>query len=90
MRTFEQDAENLKLRILRLAAEEDIDSAVMIAALADVLGLTAAVLDKRAQPVDFDTRMDEIITRAKQQYVRAKIIDAQGARPQSVVVNLRQ
>ena len=59
--------------ILRLAAQEQLDSVVLIAAIADILGLTAAQLDLHGRPeqqASLDTRMDSVVERARAMHRR--------------------
>lgn len=70
LRAFEIDVHDTKLRMLRMAHDRDLDSAVLVAALADVLGHCAATLDAHVGASPFETRMDEVITRAKAAYLR--------------------
>lgn len=67
-RTFELDTQRLKLRILKIAHDEDLDSDVLVAALADVLGLTAATLDMKHGPQSLDERLAAFVERVKDQH----------------------
>ncbi|HKQ24102.1 MAG TPA: hypothetical protein VJT81_06635 [Burkholderiales bacterium] len=73
MRTFELDVQAVKLRILRMAEREDLDSAVLLAALADVVGLTGATADKHVGFQPFDDRIDSFVERARAAYVRINL-----------------
>jgi hypothetical protein len=74
MRTFELDVQKVKLRILGLAEQEGLDSAIVVAAMADVLGLVAATLDARSivGPVPFAQRMASFHERAERGYRRTR------------------
>ena len=78
-RTFELDVQAVKLKILKYAQREDLDSAVLTAAIADVLGLTAATLDIRAGGRDFASRMDAVIERARAAHTRVLLAAAKKA-----------
>lgn len=67
-RSFELDTQRLKLRILKLAHDEDLDSEIVVAALADVLGLTAATLDMQNSPQPIDDRLAAFVERVKDQH----------------------
>lgn len=67
-RTFELEVQQLKLRILRIARDEGLDSDVVVAALADVLGVTAATLDMQVGPHPIEDRLDSFIARVKDQH----------------------
>ena len=72
-RSFELDVEAFKLAVLNLARARAADSEVMVAALADVLGVTAAMLDKRLGPMPLDDRLDPFIERVRAQYRRTAL-----------------
>jgi len=58
-------------RILNMAQEMDLDSTVLIAAVADVVGLTMAVLNKNGaahQRVGIDARLEVFTDRARETY----------------------
>jgi len=58
-------------RILKLAADMDLDSTVLIAALADVVGLTAAVLNRSGAPhqrCGIDARLGVFNDRAREAF----------------------
>lgn len=80
-RPFELEAEAFKLAVLRLAAERNVDSEVVVAALADVLGLTAATLDKTRGPVVLDERLDSFLERVRAQHRRTLLAMAMKVRP---------
>ena len=80
MRTFELDVQAVKLRILRMAQKENLDSAVLVAAMADVLGLSAATLDLRGTPQEIDARIGSFVERAKQEHRRVMLTAAARSR----------
>jgi len=80
MRTFELDVQAVKLRILRMAQKENLDSAVLVAAMADVLGLSAATLDLRGTPQEIDTRIGSFVERVKQEHRRVMLTAAARSR----------
>jgi hypothetical protein len=60
-------------RILNMAAEMDLDSTVLIAAVADVVGLTMAVLNKNGaqhQRVGIDARLEVFCDRARETFLQ--------------------
>jgi len=69
-RPFELDVQRLKMAILAHAQRHDLDSEVLVAALADVLGLTAAVLDRQICHLPFETRMETFAEMARAAYDR--------------------
>ena len=75
LRSIELDAQRVRQRILKMAADGDIDSAVLIAAIADVVGICAAMLERSELPghqQSFDSRMDSFIERTRQARERTK------------------
>lgn len=64
-RTQELEIEQVKLAILKLARDRNLPSEVLVSALADVLGITAATLDLQVRQVPIDNRLDLFIERVK-------------------------
>jgi hypothetical protein len=69
-RTLELDAQRLKMVILTHAQRHDLDTEAVVLALAETLGLTAAVLDRQVGHLPFKTRMESFTERAKAVYER--------------------
>ena len=69
-----RDADVLRFRdqVLGLAAHEDLDSTVVVAALADVLAITAATLDLRAGRQTLNDRLGPFLARVEQTYQRVR------------------
>jgi hypothetical protein len=63
-------AHDAKLFILNYAQETDIDSAHLVAALADIIGIIAALADKEAGYETFDARMEEFKKRVREVYLK--------------------
>lgn len=73
MNVTELDIHNAKLQLIGLAKARNLDSGVLVAAMADVMGLCAATLEKhRAEEVNIDAMLDEVITRAKAAFQRTR------------------
>lgn len=70
-RTRQLDVQSVKLDILRYARDHDLDTEVLIEALAQLCGLTAAVLDRDVCAQPFDERMAAFCERAREAYRRA-------------------
>jgi len=66
------DAERAKMAMLQYARANNIDSAPFVAALAEVVGMIAAVLDREAGYQRFDERMAEFTEMARASYLRPR------------------
>lgn len=64
-RTYELDVEKVKLAILAYASEHNVSSDVLLAALADIVGMTAATLDQHVGPLPLSERLVVFIERAQ-------------------------
>lgn len=64
-RNVELEVQTFRERIIRLAAEKDTDSDVVVMAIADILGLTSATLTVRGDGISFENRMAAVYDRAK-------------------------
>lgn len=73
-RPFELDVREFRNRVLQLAAARNTDSAVVVAALADVIALTAAKLEVEGHHLPFDDRMDGLLTRMKAEFHRTHLV----------------
>ncbi len=69
-RTHELNIERVRLDILAYAKRNNLNSDVVIAAMADIVGMSAAILDRETGAVPFDDRMAVFTERARSQYVR--------------------
>ncbi len=58
--------------ILKMAADDNADSDVVAAALADVLGIAAATLDRVAGSQTLPDRLDAFSARVEQTYTRMR------------------
>ena len=68
IRTERLDADALRDTIMRIAKEKDLDSMVVVEALAQVLGLVAAQMDMRGigVPCTIEERLDTLGVRVKE------------------------
>jgi hypothetical protein len=71
--TFEHKVSRVKLQILEFANARDLDSAHVAAAMADVLGMTAAKLDLVGNRTSLDDRLHSFTERAATTYRRALV-----------------
>lgn len=69
-RTHDLAVQDCKLAILRHARDHNVDSAALVQALAEVFGMTAAVLDRETGYQSFDARMAEVMDIARATYRR--------------------
>lgn len=60
--------QDCKLAVLRHARDHNTDSAALVQALAEVIGMTAAVLDRETGYQNFDERMAEVMEIARATY----------------------
>lgn len=67
---LEQQILAFRRQVLNLAAQDDIDSGVVIAALADVVAITAAVLDHKNGQRTLNDRMQSFCHRVEEVYER--------------------
>lgn len=67
------DVQAVRLAILRFAHDHDIESGVLMEALADVCGMTAGALDREVGIQSIDERMAVFTERAKQTYRRLPV-----------------
>ena len=75
LKTFEQDVYNIKIKLLKEVAKTNIDSSILVAAMADILGLVAAKIEADKSPSmvqnkTFDNNIDSFIDRARASYKR--------------------
>jgi hypothetical protein len=66
---------DVRKRILQMAERENIDSTTFLAALADVVGIEAAVFEQTGQPyqrVTIDARLDAFTDRARETFYRVQ------------------
>lgn len=83
-RPFELDVHDLTMRLLNIAREKNVKPAVMVAAMADIIGQAGAMLE-RADGIAFDERTNVFIERAKASYnltreKMAQVVAVQAAR----------
>lgn len=64
-RVFEQDVAGFRDKVLHLIARDDTDSAIVVAGMADIIGLVAASLALRGDAVPLDARLDLVISRVR-------------------------
>lgn len=62
--------DDVKMAILRIAHAHDIDSAVLVQAMAEVTGMIAAQLDRDVGLQTFDERIASFSEHARQHYLR--------------------
>ena len=70
-----QKIAEVRARILQLAAEQDLDTTVFLAALADVVGITVAVLREVGaahQRAGLDARLAQFAEHARATYARTR------------------
>lgn len=70
---FEKKVTSIKSKIFNLAKESNTDPEILIAAISDILGYTAAQLDKYVNPLPLEVRLQSVLERTKQSYSRSKI-----------------
>lgn len=71
LKTFEVDVQAMKVAILEYAKQTDMDSARVVAAMAEVVGLVIAVLESRGmEKAGFEDYMGSFADRARQSYRR--------------------
>lgn len=70
--------QDCKLAILRYARDHNTDSAVLVQAMAEMIGMTAAVLDRETSYQNFDERMAEVMEIARATYRRGPGLLAPG------------
>jgi len=70
---FESKTTKIKQQIMNLAMQSNTEPEIMIAAISDILGYTAAQLDKYVGSMPLDVRLQSVIVRVKQSYSRSKI-----------------
>lgn len=68
---FEADVRAFRLKVLQLAQHEDVAADILVAALSDVLGHTAALLD-RTMPMPVAERLQSVNARVLQAHGRAQ------------------
>lgn len=68
---FEAHVTQVRTAILEMARQQDIPSAVLVAALSDVLGYTARVLDLHTIRQPIERRLVAVEQRVKQAYGQA-------------------
>lgn len=66
--TQEMQAIQMKEDIIKLARDKDLDSEVVVVAMADVLGLTASMLDRKFGRMSLDDRLHTFNQRVEQAY----------------------
>jgi hypothetical protein len=64
------DVQAVKMAILRFAHVHDVDSAVLVQAMAEVTGMVAAQLDRDIGLQTFDERMASFAEHARAHYLR--------------------
>lgn len=64
-------ATELRMRLLKVIAAQNADSAHVVIALADILALTAATLDLHAGRRSLDDRLGSFEARVRETYLRA-------------------
>lgn len=69
-RTFEQEVQAARQKILNIALQDNLPSDVLMAAMADVLGDVAGTLDQHCGHQPIEKRLAVIMDRAKQSYGR--------------------
>lgn len=82
----EKAIQTFKRRVLQLAADGDVSSDVVVAAMADTVGLAAAVLDRHTGTRDFDDRMGSFVARAKAAYEKHRDRSVVGCSPSAARV----
>lgn len=70
LRTAELDVEQVRLAILKYARDRGVPPDLLIAALADLVAMVAASLDKNGAQIPFEERLGEFDARARQLYNR--------------------
>lgn len=65
---FEQRVAMFQSQVLQAAAAGDVDSAVVVAALADTIGVTAALLDQQTGARSLSDRLDSFVERVRKTY----------------------
>lgn len=70
MRTHVLDVEKVKLAILRFVRDNNVDSAALVEAMAEICGMTASALDREIGHQGFDERMAAFTERAQAAYLR--------------------
>ena len=69
---LERDAQTMRRKILELCRQENVPSDVLVMALSDVLGDTAAMLDRCTGYQPIEARLNVVMVRAKHTYGRAQ------------------
>lgn len=77
---FEEQAQKLRLDILKMAGDRNLDSAVIMCALADALATIAVALDRHTGERTLDDRLQSFYQRAEQTYHRTHGIAASSPR----------
>lgn len=72
MDTFEQQVQKTRKAILTMAQIDNLEIDVLLTALADVLGDTAAGLDRMNGPMPIEDRLAQVLRRAKETYGRTQ------------------
>jgi len=69
-RVHDLDVEQVKMAILRFARDRNIESDVLVQAMAEVIGMTAAALEQTGATCSFDERMKAVVDHARISYYR--------------------
>ena len=70
--TLAKEVDDFRKKVVMLAARENTDSAIVTMAIADILGLAIANLDRRDGRNTLDDRLHEFCGRVSQVYDRAR------------------
>lgn len=73
---FEAQAQQFRMDILKLAGDRNLDSAVVVCALADAVATVAVSLDRHTGERTLDDRLQSFYQRAEQTYHRTHGIAA--------------
>lgn len=79
---FDREAHQLRLEVLRYCQQHNLDSAAVVAGLADVVATAAATLDARDGKYSLPDRMDSFCARVEETYNRIR--DAAESAPKTV------
>lgn len=74
MMTEEQQVQQFRVAILKLAGKHNLDSAIIAMAVADVLADIASTSDRLHGQQNLDARLDAFCKRVTQTYVRVKTL----------------